>query len=181
MFEEVQETVIAYYVCGANYVRFEQPVEPNMEVLHGQDGAWSVSMTRNCEGATLEIATLGFSENHCCWAEELSLSVPIQARVGGTTYYGTVTGTFRMDIENNMCCVPEKDPWSAEVTYELNDLVLYGGAMYRSLQDGNLNHEPLVDPEWADWWVYVPKPCVITVGDACVEGGDEGECVEEGI
>lgn len=44
--------------------------------------------------------------------------------------------------------------WSAVTTYALGDFVLAGGNNYRSLQAGNLNHDPSVSPTW---WKFVPS------------------------
>lgn len=38
--------------------------------------------------------------------------------------------------------------WSSTVTYALGDSASFGGAIYQSLQNGNLNHQPDISPTW---------------------------------
>jgi len=42
--------------------------------------------------------------------------------------------------------------WSSSTTYNLNDVVTYGGQSYVSIQAGNLNKQPSVQPAW--WSVF---------------------------
>ena len=43
-------------------------------------------------------------------------------------------------------------PWTSTTTYNLNDVVTYGGQSYVSIQAGNLNKQPSVQPSW--WTVF---------------------------
>lgn len=68
--------------------------------------------------------------------------------------------TNAVTIEHNgyptlgYCLVEVEDPWDAIVPYAVGDKVYHLPNCFRSLQNGNLNHEPAVDADWEDWWEY---------------------------
>jgi hypothetical protein len=45
-----------------------------------------------------------------------------------------------------------KGTWTGTTTYVINDVVLYGGTSYVSIQNGNLNKQPSIQPAW--WTVF---------------------------
>lgn len=80
--------------------------------------------------------------------------------------------TFTLDINfhGNKCCT-DKDqrPWDPDTTYSEGDTV---EGCWRSLQNGNLNHEPPASdpPEADDWWTPI---------ECCEETDGSDNCPDE--
>lgn len=68
-------------------------------------------------------------------------------------------GYIRFIYRGEYVLAESSDAWSGATTYSARQLVLSGGVVYRSLQDGNLNHTPASSPTW---WLANPLSEVYT-------------------
>jgi hypothetical protein len=82
---------------------------------------------------------------------------------------GTVI-TVENRIVENYCCATTNEPWDAGTTYALGELVFSGGYVWRSKQNGNLNHAiPFADDAW--WETYTPS-CQEVESNNCPDSED---------
>ena len=63
-----------------------------------------------------------------------------------------------------------KGAWTGTTTYVINDVVLYGGQSYASIQNGNLNKQPSVQPAW--WTLFSAAGTSGTSGTSGSNGSD---------
>ena len=95
----------------------------------------------------VKLATRPFAGDQSIWKVTLdplvdAVSIP------------AICGTYALKLKLTEPGVPNPLPaaWANLTTYGLNDLVIFGAALWRSLQVGNLGNSPDVSPLW---WVQM--------------------------